>query len=85
MELMMLAMMAVVIVAGIAAAGCAAMCYRAGLRDGLAVSRNTDPGPVLPERKPNPPEETEQDKRIDAILANVEAYDGTGIGQEDVN
>ena len=30
------------------------------------------------------PEETDQNKRLNAILANIEAYDGTGLGQKEI-
>lgn len=60
-----------------------ALCYRLGLRDGLRAGQGEAPrllsqgtaktGPVPPEQK-----------RYDAILANIDAYDGTARGQREV-
>ena len=60
-----------------------ALCYRLGLRDGLRAARGEAPR-LMPggaaEAGPTPPEQ----QRYDAILANIDAYDGTAEGQRDV-
>lgn len=35
-------------------------------------------------KKAKLPEETKENKRLNDILANIEAYDGTGFGQKEI-
>lgn len=35
-------------------------------------------------KKTKIPEETKENKRLNDILANIEAYDGTGFGQKEI-
>ena len=58
-------------------------CYRLGLRDGRAMK---DDAPLpqavkLPRKAPRP---TERDLYYNTILKNIDAYDGTGAGQQEV-
>lgn len=60
-----------------------ALCYRLGLRDGLRAGRGKAPEVILsPQAKADKP--TPEQRRYDAILANIDAYDGTANGQKEV-
>lgn len=66
------------------------LCFVIGARVGQKVSKDEDielpsinPFEAIRERESRREAEAEQ-KRIDTILRNIEAYDGSGIGQEDV-
>ncbi len=59
------------------------LCWRLGLRDGLAAGRGEEPKPLLrpaAKREKTTPEQA----RLDDILANIDAYDGTERGQREV-
>lgn len=65
-------------------------CFFVGARVGQKVSRgeaikmpSVNPAEKIQERKDKKANRTEQD-RINAILRNVERYDGTSLGQEDI-
>ena len=54
-----------------------------GLRDGLRAGRGKAPEVILsPQAKADKP--TPEQRRYDAILANIDAYDGTANGQKEV-
>lgn len=71
------------------ALACVLLCLSAffiGLNTGLKVRNNkpmvvTTPATIVRERKRKKEEKKETD-RVNAILANIEAYDGTGKGQK---
>lgn len=58
-------------------------CYRQGLRDGRSVSDGRELAPVLQptasRQEPDP-----EAARYAALLQNIDAYDGTGVGQREV-
>ena len=56
--------------------------YRQGMRDGMR--KDTGQAPEKQARRHRAVPETEDDARINAIMANVDAYDGTGAGQRKV-
>lgn len=57
--------------------------YRKGLRDGLKISRGKEPEPVILSEKKRT-EGTQLDARTEAILRNIDSYDGTNTGQKKV-
>ena len=66
------------------------LCFVIGAIVGQKVSKDEDvelpsinPFEAIRERESRREAEAEQ-KRIDTILRNIETYDGSGIGQEDV-
>ena len=60
-------------------------CYRLGLRDGLRAARGEAPVPVgTGGGRAKAGQPTAEQKRYDAILANIDAYDGTEKGQREV-
>lgn len=71
------------------ALACVLLCLSAffiGLSTGLKVRNNkpmvvTTPATIVRERKRKKEEKKETD-RVNTILANIEAYDGTGKGQK---
>lgn len=80
--------MEVVLMAVMAAANI--ICFLIGAKVGQAVSKgekvempSVNPLKTVREREEKKQAEMEQN-RIDTILRNIEAYDGTGHGQEDV-
>ena len=65
-------------------------CFLVGAKVGQAVSKgeaveipSVNPLKAVEERRNKKEAEREQDK-VNAILHNIEAYDGTGRGQEDI-
>ena len=60
-----------------------ALCYRLGLRDGLRAGRGEAPR-LLPQRAAKAGPVPLEQQRYDAILANIDAYDGTARGQREV-
>jgi len=52
-------------------------CYRMGLRDGMHMQAGKVPEPVQMPVKAT----VKRTDKYDAILANIDAYDGTGKGQ----
>mgnify|MGYP000071026695 FL=1 len=52
-------------------------CYRMGLRDGMHMQAGKVPEPVQMPVKAT----VKRADKYDAILANIDAYDGTGKGQ----
>ena len=68
------------------------VCVIIGLKIGLALARGeaiTIPNPIEAvkehkEKKEAQREADKEQKRIDAILRNIDNYDGTASGQEDV-
>ena len=82
------------ILLGIAAVLCVGgmniLCFLIGAKTGQQVSNNEpveiptlDPMKAYKEHREKKEQEKEQAK-IDAIMRNIERYDGTGAGQEDV-
>lgn len=59
------------------------ICYRQGLKDGMAVGEGKPLEPVL-QLTANKEEESPENERYNALLRNIDAYDGTGAGQEEV-
>lgn len=57
--------------------------YRQGIRDGMAKEKGIPPAPVA-RVKGKPPGQTAEERRMQQIMANVEAYDGTAKGQKEV-
>ena len=67
-------------VLALAVCGMAALCvhcYRMGLRDGMHMQAGKVPEPVQMPVKAT----VKRTDKYDAILANIDAYDGTGKGQ----
>ena len=64
-------------------AAIAILSYRQGLRDGMAKEKGIPPAPVA-RVKGKPPGQTAEERRMQQIMANVEAYDGTAKGQKEV-
>ncbi len=67
-----------------------AVCFWVGARVGMAAGRTEKRLPVLPDplktvhsRRQSREEQVRQD-RLDAILRNLESYNGTPAGQEDI-
>ena len=59
------------------------LCWRLGLRDGMAAGKGKDlPTVIRPTTKTDP--FTPEQVRLDNILANIDAYDGTERGQREV-
>ena len=58
-----------------------AFCYRLGIKDG---SNNTNTFSMASSTKPPPGKAKIETDRYNAILDNINAYDGTGSGQRDV-
>ena len=56
--------------------------YRIGLRDGMRLKSGREPEAIIKERPKSRP--TKEDKRINAILSNIDAYDGTGKNQKEI-
>ena len=54
-----------------------AYCYRLGLRDGMHVQEGIAPEPAKMPVKAT----VKRTDKYDTILANIDAYDGTGKGQ----
>lgn len=84
-------MEAVIIIAAVAAANI--LCFLTGVKTGMAVAKDepiTLPTPRAfdyTKKAQNDREQREAERvqrEIDTILRNIERYDGTGIGQEDV-
>lgn len=61
---------------GIAVCWSMISCYRAGLRDG----KGDPPAPLFRVKKGK----VETDARLDAVLDNIDSYDGTSAGQKEV-
>jgi hypothetical protein len=68
-----------------------AVCFFIGAKVGQSVSKGEKieapkiPSPVTAYKAHREAKEAEAEKnRLDVILANIERYDGTGTGQEDV-
>lgn len=65
------------------AAGCIAS-FLTGAKVGMAAARGEEIN--LPRiRHSREPEKTAQESRMETILRNIEAYDGTPLGQETVD
>ena len=67
-------------VLALAVCGMAALCvycYRLGLRDGMHVQEGIAPEPAKMPLKAT----VKRTDKYDTILANIDAYDGTGKGQ----
>lgn len=62
----------------------AVMCYRSGLRDGMAVGKGEAPCPALLPFRREKPTVTQEQLRMEQLLKNIDMYDGTEIGQEDL-
>ena len=64
------------------------VCFFIGAKVGQTVAKGkeiTVPNPVTAYKAHIEAKEAEAEKnRLDVILANIERYDGTGMGQEDV-
>lgn len=63
-----------------------AKAYYYGLSAGLKISgekQSIEPPKIVATRNKKP-KESKETKRVNAILANIERYDGTEIGQEDI-
>ena len=77
--------MIITIIAGLIAAACCIIAYRLGLRDGKAMQEGRTPDPIefeLPKKKQKISKEKKQAQdRLEKILKNIEAYDGTSRGQ----
>jgi len=58
--------------------------YRQGLRDGMAKAQGQPPERIATRPKRKPPAPSAEQRRLEQILANVEAYDGTSYGQKEV-
>ena len=61
---------------------CIVAAYRIGLRDGMRLKSGREPEAFIKERPKGRP--TKEDKRINAILSNIDAYDGTGKNQKEI-
>ena len=66
------------------------LCFMIGAKVGQSVSKgesvelpNLDPLKAMREHREEKERRKEQNK-LDAILRNIESYDGTGLGQEDI-
>lgn len=76
------------IIAAVAASNI--VCFMVGAKVGQAVSKGEEVklptvNPLEAVREHNAKKEAEyQRSKVDVILRNIEAYDGTGYGQEDV-
>ena len=57
--------------------------YRRGIRDGMRIRDGKAPE-ALVRRPAAKPRESRELRRLGAILANVDAYDGTSAGQKEV-
>ena len=75
--------MIITIIAGLIAAACCIIAYRLGLRDGKAMQEGRAPDPIeLPKKKSKlSKEKKQQQDRLEKIIKNIEAYDGTSRGQ----
>ena len=59
------------------------LCWRLGLRDGMAAGKGRElPAVIRPTTQVEP--FTPEQVRLDNILANIDAYDGTERGQREV-
>lgn len=56
-------------------------CYRMGLRDGMRAKDGAPPAPIRRESA----RVKADNSRYDAILKNIDAYNGTSAGQKKVN
>ena len=57
--------------------------YRQGIKDGMRAKDGNAPAEII--KKPGvKPIESNEIKRLNAILANIDAYDGTAAGQKEV-
>ncbi len=74
------------VIAGLIAAICCILAYRTGLRDGRAVKEGKDPAPLtLPERRKKANKNIEIERqRLEKIMQNIEAYDGSTRGQKKI-
>ena len=81
-------MEALLIIAAVAASNI--VCFGVGAKVGQAVSKGNEVklpnlNPMEAVREHNAKKEAEyQQSKIDAILRNIESYDGTGYGQEEI-
>lgn len=81
-------MEALLIIAAVAASNI--VCFMVGAKVGQAVSKGNEVklpnlNPMEAVREHNAKKEAEyQQSKIDAILRNIESYDGTGYGQEEI-
>lgn len=57
--------------------------YRLGLRDGMRAKGGQEPVPVVQVK--GRVKQSKEDKKYEAILSNIDSYDGSGIGQREVN
>jgi len=75
--------MIITTIAGLIAAVCCIFAYRMGLRDGKAMQEGRAPDPIeLPKKKQKISKEKKQAQdRLEKIIKNLEAYDGTSRGQ----
>ena len=64
-------------------AGLCLWAYRQGIRDGMAKESGIPPEPVA-RAKGKPRGQTAEERRMQQIMADVEAYDGTSRGQKEV-
>ena len=57
--------------------------YRQGIKDGMRMKDGKEPVDII--KKPvTKPKESKEIKRLNAILANIDSYDGTAAGQKEV-
>lgn len=59
------------------------LCYRQGLKDGYTKEQKQELKPILNVTKEKP-KLTEEQKRLNTLLENVNNYKGNGIGQREV-
>lgn len=57
--------------------------YRQGIKDGMRFKSGKAPEPIVKERPKSG--KAKEDRRLNTILSNIDAYDGTGKGQKDIN
>ena len=57
--------------------------YRLGLRDGMRAKGGQEPAAVVQVK--GRVKQSKEDKKYEAILSNIDSYDGSGIGQREVN
>lgn len=58
--------------------------YRAGLRDGMKREKGLPPERVMQHHERKTRQQREQETRMNKIMQNIDAYDGTGKGQKEV-
>lgn len=85
MEILLMAVLLILVVGALCVA-----CFYFGAKVGQTVARGEDvkqalPNPVEAIREHREQKEAEREQnRVEVLMRNIENYDGTGMGQEDV-